>query len=109
MKKLVALLVVLSIVFGSFVSPVFAAQGRKGASDMALQKANEESAFNRVGDWFATRGKTESEKKAVLAERKLKRAAEKAQKKAQKRKKEAEKKAKEAKKKMQEQMKKMGK
>lgn len=94
MKKFLVLIVLLSIIATSM--PVFAAQGRKGASDMAMQKASDESVFNRTSDWFATRGKSENEKKAILAERKTKRAAEKAQKQAEKKKKEMEKKAKKA-------------
>jgi len=98
MRKFIVLVVLLSVIATSM--PVFAAQGRKNASDKALQKASDESAFNKAGDWFATRGKSDKEKKAILAERKTKRAAEKAQKKAENKKKEMEKKAKKAQKSM---------
>jgi hypothetical protein len=101
MKKFLVLLVALSIMITSM--PVFAAQGRKGASDQALDKASDEAVFNRIGDWFATVGKSDSEKKAVLAERKTKRTAERAQKQAEKKKREMKKQAKVAQKNMQKQ------
>ena len=49
MKKFLVLLVILSIMVTTI--PAFAAQGRKGASDKALEKASDEAIFNRVGDW----------------------------------------------------------
>ena len=96
MKKL--LIFVLAFALIALSIPAFAAQGRKGASDQALERASDEAIFHRVGDWFATIGKSEGEKKAIIAERKAKRAAARAQKMAGKKKKEMEKKAKKAKK-----------
>ena len=85
MRKFIAIAVVLSLVLVSM--PVFAAKGRKGASDKAYEQASEEAIFHRVGDWFATRGKSEEEKAAIIAERKAKRAAKRAEKEAEKKKK----------------------
>ena len=90
MRKMVAILLVLCFTMISL--PAFAAKGRKGASDRAYEKASQESIFHRVGDWFATRGKTEKEKKAMINERKAKTEADRIQKKAQKAKKKIEKK-----------------
>ncbi|HPN72706.1 MAG TPA: hypothetical protein PKZ41_01775 [Candidatus Omnitrophota bacterium] len=103
MKKFIVLVlaVMLSVGFaGSAWSQ--AGAGQKGPSARAFEKASDESALNRVGDWFATRGKSEQEKQAILAERKAKRTAEKM-------KKEAEKKSKEMKAKMDKAGKDMGK
>lgn len=80
--------------------PVFAQEAprQKGASATAYEHASDEAVFHRVGDWFATVGKTDQEKKAIIAERKAKRAVAKAEKEAEKAKKQAEKEAQEAKK-----------
>jgi len=87
--------------------PAFAAQGRRGASDRAYQQASDESVFVRAGDWFATRGKTAEEKKAVLAERKTKRAKARMQKEVEKKKKMMEKEMKKRQKEMEARTKKM--
>jgi len=89
MKRIIAMAVILSLVLIS--TPVFAAKGQRGASSKAMEKASDEAVFHRVGDWFATVGKPDTEKKAILTERKAKRAAEKKQKAIEKNKKEAEK------------------
>jgi len=99
MKRLVALLLVMAIAFSA--APAFAF-GEKGASTTAMEKASDEAVFHRVTDWFATRGKSPEEAKAIIAERKAKRAADRAQKEAAKAQKEAMKKQKE----LQQQMKK---
>jgi hypothetical protein len=103
MRRILTAVVVVSLVLASI--PAFAAQGRRGASDRALERASDEAIFHRVTDWFATRGKPEGEKKAILAERKAKRAAKRAQKEAEKQKRTMEKKARKAQKKMKEKMK----
>ena len=104
MKKVIA--IVLAIMFVAGTMNAYAApQGVKSASTMGMEKASDEAVFNRVGDWFATRGKSDVEKKQILAQRKAKRATEKTQKEAAKQKKMMEKKAKEAKAKMNKQMK----
>jgi len=96
MKKVLALLLILVFALGTI--PAFSAPlGQKGASAQALANASDESVFNRVGDWFATRGKSDTEKQQILAERKVKRTAEKVQKEAQRQKKELEKQAKKTK------------
>jgi len=80
------------ILIASFI-PLFAAQGgRKGASDKAYEHASDQAIFHRVGDWFATRGKSDEEKKAIVTERKAKRAAAHVQKEAEKQKRKMEKK-----------------
>ena len=98
MKKVIACIVVLAVFAGCV--PAFAAQGQRGASTTAMEKASDEAVFHRIGDWFATRGKTEAEKKQILAERKAKRAAKRAQKEAEKKKREMERQAKKAQKEM---------
>jgi len=80
--------------------PVFAQETvkKKGASPAAYEHASDQAIFNRVGDWFATIGKSPEEKEAILAERRAKRAAEKAEKEAEKAKKQTEKETRAAKK-----------
>jgi hypothetical protein len=83
MKRTAAILLAI-VLIGSSV-PVAAQQCRtKGASAKACASASDQAIFNRVGDWFATIGKSDTEKKAILAERKLARAAKRAEKKAAK-------------------------
>ena len=103
MKRIIAFVLIFALFIG--VMPAFAAQGRRGASDRALERAGDEAIFHRVGDWFATKGKTEQEKKAIIAERKAKRAAKRAQKEAEKKKKMMKKEAKRKQKELQKQMK----
>lgn len=92
MKKLILVLVALA--FLTISVPGFAAEGgQKGASSKAKEQASEQSIFNRVGDWFATVGKSEEEKEKILKERKQERAQEKAARKAEKMKEKAERKA----------------
>ncbi len=98
MKKALSLLLIFAVCF-SFTPMLEAAKDVKGASDKALEKASEESIFNRTGDWFATIGKPEAEKEKIRAERKAKRAKKRAEKEAKKAKKETEKKAKKVEKK----------
>jgi len=103
MKKIIAIILVLSFALGV---PAFAAQeGAKGASATAMEKASDEAVFHRVGDWFATRGKTAEEKKAIIAERKAVRAAQRAQKEVEKQKKNLEKVMKKSQKQAKEKMK----
>ena len=60
MKKILIITLAVALLISNM--PVFAAQGRKGASDKALERASDEAIFHRIGDWFATRGKSEEEK-----------------------------------------------
>jgi len=46
-----------------------AEDGEKGASRQAHEHASDQAIFNRVGDWFATVGKSDEEKEAIKAER----------------------------------------
>lgn len=101
MKKVISLLVIFALALS--VTPAYAAKGRRGASDTAYEHASDEAVFNRVGDWFATVGKSDEEKQAILTERKAKRAKERAEKEAKKAAKQAEKEAKKAKKKLKKQ------
>lgn len=72
--------------------PVFSAEGgKKGASPKAYEHASENAVFNRVGDWFATIGKSEEEKTKMLEQRKAERAVKLIEKEARKTKKKAEK------------------
>jgi len=86
-------------------TPAFAAREQRGASTTAMEKASDEAVFHRIGDWFATRGKTEAEAKQIKAQRKAERAAKRAQKEAEKKKRELEKQAAKAKKEMERQAK----
>lgn len=80
--------------------PVFSAEGgKKGASPKAYEQASENAIFNRVGDWFATVGKSREEKAKVLEERKAERAAKRIEKEGRKAEKQAEKEAKKVQKK----------
>lgn len=79
MKKIVALMVILALALTAM--PAYAAKGgTRGASQKAYENASDKAVFNRVGDWFATRGKSPEEKEAIIAERDAKRAAKKAEK-----------------------------
>tara|TARA_B100000315_G_C14221216_1_gene426557 strand:+ start:204 stop:515 length:312 start_codon:yes stop_codon:yes gene_type:complete len=88
-----AIIGILVLILIASSMPLFAAQGgRKGASDKAYEHASDQAIFHRVGDWFATRGKSDKEKKAILTERKAKRKAAHVQKEAKKHKRKMEKK-----------------
>jgi hypothetical protein len=102
MKRILVLLLVFAIALGTV--PAYAAQ--KGASSKAYEKASDEAVFNRVGDWFATRGKSPKEAQAILGERKAKRAMQRTQKEAEKQKKIAKKQAEQSQKEMNRKMKK---
>lgn len=81
MRKLMAIFVVTALIMGS--AAAFAAQkGSKGASAKAYEHANDQAVFNRVSDWFATRGKSEAEKPDILQERSAIRAQKRAEKEA---------------------------
>ena len=81
-KVTVGFLVFLFLVIGM---PAFTAEkGEKGASSKAYEHASEQSIFNRVGDWFATVGKSPEEKEKILQERQAKRAAKRAEQEAKK-------------------------
>lgn len=97
MKRILAFVIV--IVFAMSTIPLYAAPGgQKGASQKAMENASDEAVFHRIGDWFATVGKSDMEKKQILAQRKAERAAAKAQKKMDKAKKQADKEARKMKK-----------
>lgn len=83
MRKLFFILVIFSLILMPSVS--FAAKGgEKGASEQALENASDQAIFNRVGDWFATVGKSKEEKDKIKAERSAKREAERIRKEAEK-------------------------
>ena len=100
MKRGRVLLVILLMMALSFSTSAVLAGGEKGASASAYEHASDESVFNRVGDWFATIGKTEEEAAAIRAERAATRAAKRAEKEAAKGAKEVGKAAEKAKKKL---------
>ena len=101
MKKWIVLVLALAVII--IASPSFAAEGgTKGASAQAYEHASDNAIFNRVGDWFATRGKSEEEKNVIMAERRAKRATERVQKELEKRNKELAKETKKAQKTAQE-------
>jgi hypothetical protein len=97
MKKVTALLLVLVLALSAV--PAYAAWGEKGASEKAYEKASDEAVFHRIGDWFATRGKTPEEAKAIKADRRAQRELKRAQKEAAKAQKQMEKQMKAAQKK----------
>lgn len=81
MKKTIGLMLVALLVLSPAVS--FAAKdGVKGASAQAYENASDNSVFNRVGDWFATIGKSDEEKAKIKAQRKAERAAKRVEKEA---------------------------
>lgn len=103
MKKIVIFILV--IVFSMAVGPAFTAEGgKKGASAQAYEHASDQAVFHRITDWFATVGKSEEEKTAIIAERKAKRAAIRAQKEAEKRTRKTEKEAQKTQKKVNKQI-----
>jgi len=84
MGKIITYLSIIFILSGSIHG--FAAESSsKGASAKAYEHASDEAVFNRVSDWFATRGKSDEEKKAIIAERKAKREAKRLEKETRKR------------------------
>lgn len=96
MKKVVSIAVILSLIAVS--APAFAEKsGQKGASAQAYEHAGDKAIFNRVSDWFATVGRSEEEKGAILAERQAKRDAKALEREADRVQKEAKKKSKEIK------------
>ena len=54
-------------------APGYAAKESPGASATAYEHASDEAIFYRVGDWFATLGKSNEEKQAAIAERRARR------------------------------------
>ncbi|MBD3379623.1 MAG: hypothetical protein GF408_04075 [Candidatus Omnitrophica bacterium] len=74
--KAVIIFAVILMAFGTVDG--IAAPGEKGASSTAMEKASDEAVFHRIGDWFATIGKSDQEKQEIIGERKAKRAAERA-------------------------------
>jgi hypothetical protein len=85
MKKLIMVLLVAAMALT--VSPAFSQQkDARGASATAMEKADDQAIFHRVSDWFATRGKSPEEAKAIRASRQAERGAQRAQKEAEKQK-----------------------
>src|SRR3989338_9007778 len=60
---------------GSSASVLAADGGQSGASASAYQHASDEAVFNRIGDWFATLGKSGFEKDSILVQRRTARVA----------------------------------
>ncbi|HQP10313.1 MAG TPA: hypothetical protein PKV41_02880 [Candidatus Omnitrophota bacterium] len=107
MKK--TLMLVLAALVVLFTAPSFAQQGSKGASAQAYEHASDEAVFNRVGDWFATIGKSEEEKAAIKAQRRAEREAKRIEKEAKKKAQQAEEEMEKQKKNINEKMKGLGK
>lgn len=85
MRKLVMVLFVAALALA--VNPAFAQQKDvRGPSAAAMENASDQAIFHRVSDWFATRGKSPEEAKAIRASRQAERASGKAQKEAGKQK-----------------------
>lgn len=83
MKKLITILLVIAFVLST---PVFAPVTWAASASSELAQDN---VVDKVGDWFATRGKTDKERQAIMAERKSARVAKRAEKQAAKAKKRA--------------------
>lgn len=94
MRKIVTLLVVFAMVLSVFS----VCEAQRGGSEQS--KLAKDSVVDKVGDWFATRGKTPEEAKAIIADRKAERALKRAQKEAEKAKKAMEKEMKKSQKQM---------
>jgi Mg-chelatase subunit ChlI len=96
MKKTAIAIGVVLLLVGT--NAAFAARGgEKGADKEAYEHASEEAIFHRIGDWFATIGKSKEEKTRILEERRAERARKRAQKEEERAKGKAEKEAKGAK------------
>jgi hypothetical protein len=81
MKKTAIAIGVVLLLMGT--NAAFAARGgEKGASKEAYEHASEQSIFHRIGDWFATIGKSKEEKVRILEERRAERARRRAEKEA---------------------------
>jgi len=71
-----SLVIVIALVLTLISVPCFAAEGgQKGASGKASERASQKSIFNRVNDWFSSKGKAgkqekTSEKKRTRTEKK---------------------------------------
>jgi hypothetical protein len=83
MKKFMAIVIVFLFMLSAV--PAFAQiSSRQNPNPTPNQKAyehaSEKSAFNRVGDWFATLGKSDEEKQRIIAEREAQRAVRRAEK-----------------------------
>ncbi len=93
MKKTAIAIGVVLLLMGT--NAAFAARGgEKGASKEAYEHASEQSIFNRMGDWFATIGKSKEEKLRIREERRAERARKRAEKEEERAKRKAEKEAK---------------
>ncbi len=68
-----SLVIVLIFIAGVVTVPAFAARNFDGASANAIARANNENIFHKIGDWFATAGRSPREQQAILAERKMNR------------------------------------
>ncbi len=74
MKKTIVMLLVMAVAFAA--TPAFAQRRDvRGASAIAVEKASDQAIFHRVSDWFATRGKSPEEAKAIRTQRQADRAA----------------------------------
>ena len=98
MKKLIVLIALACFVLSAVPALPAYAQGKSAISSKEL---TDDSVIDKVGDWFATRGKSDAEKQKMLSQRKADRVARRAQKKIEKQKKQADKKLEQQKKSMQ--------
>jgi len=105
MRKLIALGIAVCLLALFSLPALAAGGGAKGTGRKAYEHASDNAMFNRVNDWFATRGKSEEEKEAIIRERKARRVEKRVEKEARKAKKKAEREAKRAEKKAREKVK----
>ena len=76
MKKFFSVFFLLAFLFTAAPS-VIHAEDTAMQVESAYQEVAKDSFFERLGDWFATLGKSDSEKARIIAERRSKRNAEK--------------------------------
>lgn len=82
MKKMIIGIMIACIFLATTVS--YAAQDASCASEKARENASDQAVFNRVGDWFATVGKSDEEREQIITERRVRREAKRAEKEARK-------------------------
>jgi flagellar biosynthesis GTPase FlhF len=73
LKKVTVVLLTIFLLSGTNFGLAQESKGTKGANEKAYEHANENAIFHRVGDWFATLGKSPEEKKKIKAQRKAER------------------------------------
>jgi len=74
-KQMAVISAMIAVSASLSAAPAHAQTSGQAASPAAQQQLGQASFFERVGDWFATVGKSSGEKQVILAERRAKREA----------------------------------